>query len=368
MGRNIACAITGVPITDGDKVRMIILTPNKKDSHKEHSIYLGSALSSQTELYVPAALPIACEYEEDTSTQNVIKDSNVLAIEKAYGLNIERIAGILQENFGIYDSAGLLIHHFAENINLFESYNELEPLLDFGFKEVEGFYTLEGYEQFRFQFSEEGSDLTSYIGDLLISSEYVVNPLTSALELIYRYTGDLLGIKPENRELAIELHNMTAMFIHEEVYQSLADRENKEIREPHFNDSDFVKDYSKLKKDMQSYLKMLEKDDTAERELMSSIGLPYVDRREMFNPFRYIDSSIRIFDKMTLLDRSYKFMLDDESIQKLFIQLYNFTMAMRSANKIFIPSYCGEQFLYSKGLHNLNQLSAKILATKEVIN
>lgn len=97
---NVACTVSNLSIGHGDEV---VFIPLKAEEDYESSNNLNERLTNDHMLiysdclYKPTMLPIKGEYNDYGSIENIIRDENVIHLEKVYGISIEKIIDILTD-------------------------------------------------------------------------------------------------------------------------------------------------------------------------------------------------------------------------------------------------------------------------------
>ncbi len=95
------CKLSGLPITDGTPVVLIVMKPRKDiyDNSEEHLRKYGSTYMCSNEgtrlKYIPCWFPIRGKYDDYGGITNIVKDDNTSILEGYYGLTIEQIMAIV---------------------------------------------------------------------------------------------------------------------------------------------------------------------------------------------------------------------------------------------------------------------------------
>jgi hypothetical protein len=95
------CKLTGVPITAGEPIALVMLHPNKSlYEYSEESLRnYGTTYYCSNEgprfKFTPFAFPIFGKYNDYGSMEDIVRDDNVELLEEHYGLTIEQIVRIV---------------------------------------------------------------------------------------------------------------------------------------------------------------------------------------------------------------------------------------------------------------------------------
>lgn len=368
MSDYVSCGISGVPIGNGDKMKVVLLAPNKEVLHQPHNIKLGATFETATDLFIPFALPVSCEYDENEIVRSIVADETVKFLESRYDMNFQTFMEVVNDERSIYENGSPLFELFVEKKNIFKNYqyDGEKAFAAFGFIREGNIFYLEEFKDIKFELDKGKDKFRIIVGNVVFVEKMILSPLAEALEFIYRQTGNLLGVPMDKRTLAMELDNYSAMYVHEEVYKALSNHENTEIRDHSRSYLEFEMLLNALNKKMKSYVQRSEASKKVYSpevlEALEGIDIPALN--ELFNPFYGPNTNyaIRFYNDMFVMREHYAYILDNENVKHSLIEFYFFTLAMWSANKVFIPSYCGEQTPKSKGLQHLNALTAKLLS------
>lgn len=371
---NVACSISGISISYKQEIRYLLLMPNKYKQHQVHKLNRTNQFLYQDDLFKPFALPIAGRYNDAGGIQDVVKDSNTEIIEARYGMSIEDIAKGIHRKESIYHSRSPFFDRLIQNKSPFSIMvaNDQLALTEFGFEEKGNFFIHPAQPKFKVKFDTSAFHFGIYKGNQLLVEKPKVTILTQVLEFIYEQSGLFLGVADEDQQIAAELTDMSAMFIHEDIYTALADSENDSIREmalPSYEFREQVKqlaDY--LIKHEEAYQKLVAfHSDKKQVKTMKGWGLPIPSLipRNMYEMLSTKEfRTVQAFENMPLFTEHYRHLFFKEDIAELLFDFYYVKGAMRSANKMYLPAMNGEQDANHAATLNLAKITQQIVNAK----
>lgn len=112
-----SCKLTGLPITGGTPVALIVMKPNKNiyDNSEKHLNQFGSTYMCSNDgtrlKYTPIWFPIRGEYNDYGGIENIVKDDNTKVLEEYYGMTIGKLLAIItsgRKDDGYDDSLNII--------------------------------------------------------------------------------------------------------------------------------------------------------------------------------------------------------------------------------------------------------------------
>lgn len=350
---NVACSISGISIGSEDYARVILLTPSKSKKHEALKLPKTNRYLLPNDIYNPVALTIKGKYYDSGLLTDIVRDSNVEILEERYGMSIEDILASTEERNGFYDSKSPLVQRFIQNKESFLMvYDDALALTKFGFKKEGDFYTLEECPSYQIKLENcsEPYMFEIYKEGMKVYEHFKAVVLKQFAELVYEQTGQLLGVSKEDYDLAVEMYDMAAMFVHEDIYTALSNSDIETIRECHYPLDSLLKEMHDISIKKKDYQILIDKQSAAfTPKFIESLEKQGIETPELLPEDFYEISktdNLRLFSalsEMPLFISDYRYQLEKEDISSSLVDFYYFRSAMRSANKMYLPAMNGEQ-------------------------
>lgn len=228
---SLSCGVTGLSITAGDKCVMLPITANVSPFLSlngpkvvpKATMRTSAYIVYNSDLWVPAMLPIHGEYDDYGGLEEIIEDDNTRVLEERYGLTIEEIISIICDGRNdLYDS-------YSETYEVFFGYkDEYEELFSRRISIEDAAELFEKRKKFIESLGIKQCDITFQEDSFMAnwrdvgSRTYKYDGLLDFLSYHYNTTGEIVGVKEDRVEVCRELMCTGAMFVLEEVWQQFA--------------------------------------------------------------------------------------------------------------------------------------------------
>ena len=250
---NRACSVSNLSIGYDDPVAFFLLAPNTmprsswKDDElnyreKVHRVGIGSGLLHSNCYFNPIALPIFGTYNDYGGIANIQEDSNTRALEKFFGIPIDRIVGCVTCCRSVTDTYAESFASFAKDKELMAGYGKDELRFDeewlvrIGFEAV-NLMTHYGFVHPKFPHlmiklfdDDSGHNYKKHKAFRIFREgieDYIYHhpgyqAKSDLQHQFYKLTGYHLNVSDENQERFEILNTLSGMFVHREIYDSLA--------------------------------------------------------------------------------------------------------------------------------------------------
>lgn len=366
---NVACSVSGISIGYGEKVRFIPLLPN--NYLRQNVIKPRTSLNYSNCYFDPATFPISGTYDDYGSIENIVRDENVEAIEKRYGVDVKSFMDLLQCTRGLNDRLSEIFQMFAIHKDIFSPsfHSDVKtPMLMLGFKEEvfneKVFFIHERAPEYAARFNgnhliihKNEEDKKEIVYDGFTSN----SPIEAVLNGIAKLTGVYINYHKEDMPKIKELHNMSGMFIHEEIYQLLS-QPNEELDDKYSERTykELGEEFDKLVESAHVFNEKKEKCGDTKEELRDLIW------EDPFGFHCYSDNGFlryyKEWNKRDLFVDLYKPLIENGQLKKYALDFARFADNFSSMNKFYFPAMNGEQ--------HANHEATKVLAEKtlEIVN
>lgn len=227
---SLSCGVTGLSITAGDKCVMLPITANVSPFLSlngpkvipKATMRTSAYIVYNSDLWVPAMLPIHGEYDDYGGLEEVVEDDNTRVLEERYGLTIEEIISIICDGRNdLYDSYSETYEVFFEHKDEYEELFSRRSKSDAAafFEKRKAFIESLNIKQCVITFKEDS--FTANWKDAC-PRKYGYDGLLDFLSYHYNTTGEIVGVKEDSVEICRELMCTGAMFVLEEVWQQFS--------------------------------------------------------------------------------------------------------------------------------------------------
>lgn len=103
------CGLTRTWISNGDKCYVVLMVAKNEGTAMKGEELNGGYICSPTDLFVPIALPIECEYSEE-GIKGVVRDATVKGLEDVFNMKIENILESTGEELRVADAGRIVVH------------------------------------------------------------------------------------------------------------------------------------------------------------------------------------------------------------------------------------------------------------------
>lgn len=237
---SVACGVSRLSITAGDKCVLIPITAKKefqpmteqelreaadnlltddlykRNPHAKHET--THLFVNNDELWEPCLLPIRGEYDDYGSIEEIEEDENTRAIERYYGVSINDFVSLITDGRkNVYDDYSLMYDHFFKYKEMHDNDNDIGILSEL-FEQVDDTHYRDSRFMITVDMDEEKFTVDQHIRGL--SGDYDLCQILSFLENYYKATGILLGVK--DKEKYNEIMCIGGMFVLADVYDRFA--------------------------------------------------------------------------------------------------------------------------------------------------
>lgn len=351
MGFNVSCGISNLGISYGSEARFIILLPKKSPA----LLPTISTMLYCNDSFNPAALPVKGKYNEYGGLMDVVKDTNVLALESRYDLPIEDIIHIISSVRGVEDSMSLLYKYFATHKEEMMGQSDYlgDKLLAVGFEEeTEGVYVLDKFPDIKIKILRD-SMFAILRHDEKVKTVGAGKPFKNVQQFYQEDKGYNINVSPENQLKVQELSMMAGMFVKEEIYQHLANPLEVNLRSEYcMLEEEAISHYDSLLEQIKTF-----NEDTKGLDSYQKMKL------DMSNPLsnfrREMNLIIRELIDVSLFSKLYDHLLTEEDLKREILDFFFFKQSMYSLNKFYFPTMNGEGG-NNRGTKSLAELTAKL--------
>lgn len=382
---NVACSISNVSIGCGDPVYFIPLSPSKFASNKQGLHFAGHMLIYAYCYYNPTCLPIKGIYDDYGGVEEIEKDANTESIEKLFGMTIEEFmecATCYREPWNYYSELhgkvinlpGLADYSIKFNADYMKAigFNQVDTHLfthpHKKFPHIVKFIGDFGIDAYKCFFKGIGYEISDEHGKVVKSRKAYDNK-SNILQDFLDLSGHYLGVKEDDQWKVKDLRNMSGMFIHGEIYDTLC--QGKEKKE--WNDVTHSELHDKLQQEIINWdvddeiIITYAKSEAEQRErweLMVRIDKMLNMKQKPFKaipkgteiktPKKYYsmneplrhnsDEGFHAFYRDWPYFRElYRESIKQGTLREAFNKFHKFYWAMYSANRFFFPAMNGEQ-------------------------
>jgi hypothetical protein len=358
---NVACSISNLSISQGEKVVFIPLIPPTHVHMGFENNIVNTTVGTNASMLIypncffdPFCLPIEGEYNEYGTLENIKKDANIEAIEKFTGLDIEDFMSIVTESRGVNDYFSNIFKHFAiEQDIIKDAAKSFGPrfLIKMGFEALKK----EGWYDYKYK------DLQCLVHIENIGKGYKYKILNSKglsktnisntysdkstfLNDFFNFIGYHINVANNDQQMVNLLSSIAGMFVNKEVYDPMINAE-------------FVGLF-----DTDMYPKSLSK------KFDEAVDLLTKQTEEDDDVFYFYDLEDKLFDGYF---RNWYFFLDmytetiiSTKIKKILINFLKFRAVMNVSNRFFFPAMNGEQYGNIEASKLINDVTSKIISRK----
>lgn len=378
---NVACSVSNISISSQERVALIPLQPANARYNKTHKIEPSSSILMPNTYFNPLTFPIFGKYDEYGSVEAIEENDNTRAIEKHFGMSIEQFVAVItcgRPNVNDY---------YSEHFNAFavnkEAISSFAVRFDEVFLNLIGLTPIKSAEPTTYQtysYEEQpyqvviikdtegvaGYEILNQSGEIVKkNNNYSLK--ADFLNDFFSLTGIQLNVAKENQEKVTLFSQLSAMFVHAEIYEELTNEFSR-----------YEKYYNDFQTALQGYLKT--KPKTA---LKTAKGLTVVldfsdNGLEDFlldakNPFNYFNRDrhdfLRYFKDMSMFVALYEELLSSGALKEETCRNIRFQHSMYNANQLFFPAMsgpqCGDDLASKKLLEKSLEIVNRRLAKQE---
>lgn len=365
---NVACSVSGISLGYEEKVKFIPLLPN--NYLRQNVIKPRTSLNYSNCYFDPATFPISGTYDHYGALENIVRDENVEAIEKRYGVDIESFIKLLRCTRGLNDRHSEIFRAFAIHKDIFSSkFDDVKSaMLILGFTEDEyeqqEVFIHERVPEYAVQFTENSLIVYKSKDDKkeIVHNGFTSNdPIKAVLNQIAQLTRVQINYHKDDMQKINELFTMSGMFIHEDIYQLLS-QPNKELDNKYAEEASkkLGEEFDKLVESARAFNEKKEKCGDTKEELRDLIW------EDPFGFHCYSDNGFlryyKEWNKRDLFVDLYKPLIENGQLKKCALDFARFADNFSSMNKFYFPAMNGEQ--------HANHEATKVLAEKtlEIVN
>jgi len=337
---NVACSISNISLGPSDEIVFIPLVikhynlGNKYSTWKVPSQYI----IYPDDFFAPLCLPIRGKYDDYGGIEEVIKDDNVVCIEKFLGFPAEEIPEHIARR-GVYDYFSATAKRFLPAIAELSNY---ETTLDERFLEIFNFKYI-GFigEEKIYEYAnhilpnfvsvtENLFSITNIEGEVLatfdISNKNISSQRKDAfLRTFASLSNYYVGVAKEHQDVVKLLSNMSGMFVHAKIYDALLIKSYGESYGRKY--SDYLDDYIKVLQEGVTKENMTKEERSMQRIKEMEQRTFITDWHRSWYKFEYI----------------FKEALTEGKLRKEFIDYSIFSSNMYAMNRFYFPAMNGEQ-------------------------
>jgi hypothetical protein len=350
---SVACGISNLSIHEGDEIGFVILgdgrIPDPRmnvDGGKSFHLYSNDRFSP----YLP---PVFGTYSGYGELENIEKSNTTEVMEEIFGIPVEKVFSILTCSRSIYDTSSEIFKAFYKGSRRFGNYQAPmeEALVPLGFeKDVDA--SSEDVEVFNYETLSVKIRTEGYFKkwtvcvkgtDLAIAPEFTSGGASDGLSLFHIITGLMPGYPKDVQEKVKHLKNLNGMFILKDVFVKMSEY----LKEPGVS-------YEFGKPREQQWDEFIAVMDAVEKE-----GRDF----ETFYPMIDI---VRAIEHGTSLQKQYIPLLRKYGKSYAYLDIMVLLEVMTVVNRMFAPTFCGEQDGNNEASQRLNRVTDKILAERRV--
>ena len=226
---NVACSVSSISISSGEKVMFIPLLPKHYRHKAPHLVQKNTSLTYPNDYFDPFCLPIEGKYNDYGSVEDIVKNANTEAIEKFFDITIEDFFECVCNRRDFSDTYSGIFKHFCMHQEELSGYNievNEELLTTLGFHAIDS-------EHYQFQdhhitvsfkvVDDKNSVVLKQNGETLITGLGYYSRANDFLDSYYTVTKYRLGIPHEKQHLVQILSDLSGMFVLKEIYDALAE-------------------------------------------------------------------------------------------------------------------------------------------------
>lgn len=377
---NVGCGISNLSIDIGDKVGIVAIRENTKYKRWDKRVYSTSCAPSlyifNTELFMPVLPPLFAEYDDCGGVTKIKETVTTKAYEALYRRPIEQVVEAILDNGGVYSLQSGVHRHYVQQPDAFKrDQNEApisERLVNLGFTNLSkisltdkisgnetcvrgDIYVFSDYA-LRRDF-DQGSNIWSFY-DLSEVLEYptpvVTDNFTVLLEEFSSATGVYPGFAPEDYPAIRLLSQTSGMFFLKKVFDKLSEYQISRDAELFY-----ARTIRPERKEIfQKFAKALKQINANGFTIDSDLSLPRpLDSVHLMDSLRFVEDCLELDRNDWRILSKYEGSDEFDSLRELFSM-------MNSANRMFMPSYNGEQEGNTAVSLTLNQITDKILKAR----
>lgn len=370
------CSISGLPINEGDLIKLI---PLKKNKYLEHTNYgtITPSLVKMNDMFNPLTLPITGKYGEYDRIDDIVKNVNTDDIEKYYGMSIHSFIKIINCSRTFNDNFSELIIHFGKEKELRgDSYQKLNfekrQRIDVQNNKKNIVYTHPHEKLKNVEFVYNDSEYMIYVYDsnTLVYKQHNQLTIGLLLNIIYQVFKIELNVIDEKAALLEELKGLTGMFVLDEIYQELVNNFKSDIEstlkifESDFND--VAKEYQEHLNKLNNYkekIKNFNESDTDYKELKFLINTDVKLLKRKKQTLGHSCMYLEVFKEWEKFGYIYFESVINGSLKKDLDEFWFFRQGMYLLNKQFMPNVTSYRQSESN-LMILNKITHNILARR----
>lgn len=346
---NVACSVSRTSIREDDSVYYMPLVPRKTGFGKKRqrmNLKADGFLCYTDSYYTPFSLPIEGRYNGYGIIDNIVENANTKSIEKFFGITINKFVDVVRcqtEAFSIYNKA-LFIYALNDAA---DKYREIEDpdnfLKSIGFiKKENGRYIIENKKKYEVEIKDK--KLNIYIGKKIVYDTEFKNILEKLCEFYYEKEKYYINIAEKNQKKVNILLDMSGMFIKKDVYEYLAEKQNKNV----------MKSFDIL----QTKLKEIREKEYKNKKT----SLEYISLKCSLYSNGGSDYFMTYFRSWEYIRQLYEKNITDGELKEDFAKYYSFYLNLIDMNILLFPAFNGLQY---GDLEKQRELASKTL---EILN
>lgn len=351
---NLGCGISNLSIEEDDAIGFMILGPGKSPDPR---MPVGIGISHYvyaTDLFTPYLPPVFGTYSGYGAVENLESSKTTEVLEEIFGIPASEVIDIINENSDLYDVDSKIFKNFYKGSRRFNSMNATaeEALVPLGFKKMENIdenTQMFVYGDFAITVRKEEGSPFDYWGlrfaltPVSIVPEFWNNHAAAALNIFARRTGLTPGYPEEVQEKVKTLNNLHGMFFLKEVFTEM----DTYLKVPGNR-------FTWGKPDTQKWDEFIAVMNAADND-------PAVDG-DVFMDILEIPTFAQ---KATSLEDKYRPLLRKYEGTYEYLNIHGMMDIMIAVNRMFMPSFCGEQDGNNDASTQLNEVTGNILAKRK---
>lgn len=349
----VACGISNLAIHEDDEIGFVILGDGRTSDPRMNAEGGKSFHLYTNDRFSPYLPPVFGKYSGYGEIVDIEKSKTTEVIEAVFGIPVEKVFSIINCSRSLYDTSSEIFKTFYKGSRRFGNYQAPmeEALVPLGFeKDMDA--------------SSEDADVFNYGNlsvkirtdghfkkwticvkgtDLAIAPEFTSGGASDGLSIFHMITGLMPGYPKDVQDKVKQLKNLNGMFILKDVFFKMAEY----LKEPGVS-YEFGKPLTRKWDEFIAVTNAFEKEGKDAEEIYPLLDI-----------VRGIDHGTSFPMKHVPLLRKYEGSYE-------YLNVMSLLEIMTCVNRMFSPTFCGEQDGNDGASQRMNKITDKILAERRV--
>lgn len=341
---NVGCGISNLSIEEGDNTGfMIIGKPKEYDTGYPKSMGHAPFYTYGTDVYRPFMPPVFGKYDDYGRISDIRPSVTTEVIENIFRRPIADVLAVISCDRGVYDSNSQITEkYFTGNSEAIKGDSIKDDLVSLGFTHTQ---SVEGEELLTFNgFQIVSHDDTPYYtiiqegNNRVLKSRFHADEVFVILEFFGQITANYPGFDKEDYGIIRLMDSLSGFFFLESVYEKM---------------TAFIKEDNELRENRENFSNKWEEFLSNVKDDSLSDGAITIHSKHTWAADALFHNTIF---PMSLIGHMLPYQGTDE-----FESMKDMLLMMRALNRMFQPSYCGEQYGNGKAERALQEVTAPII-------